>query len=40
MSHLDEAVVEREVVSDRVPPAGASGTEIVIVVQDPLVDVA
>ena len=40
VSHLDEAVVERQIMPDGVPPAWASGPEVVIVVEDPLVDVA
>ena len=37
---LDEAVVEREVVADAVPPAGPARPEVRVVVEDPLVDVA
>ncbi len=37
---LDKAVVEGEVVADGVPPARAAGPEVVVVIQNPLVDVA
>ena len=39
-TRLHEAVVEREVVADRVAPARASVVEVRVVVQDVLVDVA
>lgn len=38
-SRLHEAVVEREVVPDRVPPAGPARPEVRVVVEDVLVDV-
>ncbi len=39
-THLNEAVVQREVVSDGVPPSGTPRPEVCVVVEDPLVDVA
>ncbi|RNA43393.1 hypothetical protein BpHYR1_000696 [Brachionus plicatilis] len=39
-ARLHEAVVERQIVSDRVAPAGAPRVEVRVVVQYPLVDVA
>jgi len=37
---LDEAVVERQIVSNAVAPSGTSAPEVRVVVEDPLVDVA
>lgn len=37
---LDEAVVERQIVADRISPAGATVTKVGKVVEDVLVDIS